>query len=184
MRFASRIALGLLVGSLFVLGSAARHDASAEIINFTANLDVAQETTCGGLGSGSGTGTFEMDTDANTLTIHVEFSGLSTAEIAAHIHGFSGPGVPSGVLFGLPAGSPKDALWNFTEAQQPNIIAGSTYVNIHTTMCTGGEIRGQILQVVQAPAISQVGIVAFATILLAAGAILLRRRRRMKPAVV
>ena len=89
----------------------------------------------------------------------------------------------SGPLFGLPAGSPKDAVWNFTEPQQPNIIAGSTYVNIHSTMCPSGEIRGQILQVVVAPTISRVGIVAFATLLLAAGALALRRRRRAKPAL-
>ena len=91
-----------------------------------------------------------MDTDANTLSVNVSDSGgpaLTTPEIAAHIHGFAPPGTPAGILFGLPLGSPKIAVWNFTEVQQPSIIAGLSYVNLHTTMFPVGEIRGQILRV-------------------------------------
>jgi hypothetical protein len=47
-------------------------------------------------------------------------------------------------------------------------------------MCTGGEIRGQILQVVVAPAISRMGVLVFVATLLTAGALLLRRRRRVR----
>jgi cysteine-rich repeat protein len=91
-----------------------------------------------------------MDTNANTLTITVTdtlVAPLSTPEIAAHIHGFAPPGMPAGIKFGLPLGSPKNAVWNFPESDQASTIAGLTYVNIHTSMFPAGEIRGQILRV-------------------------------------
>jgi hypothetical protein len=95
----------------------------------------------------TGSGTFVMDTVANTLSFDITFSGLTSAETAAHIHGFSGPTACAGILFGLPAGSPKIGVWSFLEAQEANIIAGLTYVNIHTVNFGSGEIRGQIEEV-------------------------------------
>ena len=86
-----------------------------------------------------------IDTAANTLSYHISYSGLSAAETAAHIHGFSAPGVNSGVLTALPATNPKIGTWSYLEAQEANILSGLTYVNIHTTAAPGGEIRGQIL---------------------------------------
>jgi hypothetical protein len=44
-------------------------------------------------------------------------------------------------------GSAKNAIWNFSQAQEANIIAGLTYVNIHSSAFPGGEIRGQIVRV-------------------------------------
>ena len=120
--------------------------AGAAIVQFSATLDGAQETPPNG-SLGSGSGALTMDTDANTLVGSMSFSGLGFAETMAHIHGFSGPGVPSGIVFGLALGSPKAVSWNFAEGQQANIIAGLTYFNVHSTGFPGGEIRGQIVRV-------------------------------------
>ena len=117
----------------------------------------------------TGFGTMDIDTDANTMTIHVEYSGLVGTQTDQHIHGFAPAGVNASVIFPLPAGgSPINAVWNFTEAQQANILAGLTYVNIHTTVFPGGEIRGQIVPVPEPTGLA----------LIALGAIPMLRRRR------
>ena len=97
--------------------------------------------------TGSGGGRFVIDTDANTVDFWISYAGLSSAEVAAHIHGdaLSSPGHNAGVLFNLPAGNPKVGTWNYSEAQEPMILAGLCYANIHTTNNPGGEMRGQIV---------------------------------------
>lgn len=95
-----------------------------------------------------GCGMFIVDTDANTMTYRITRWGLTSAETAAHIHGFSDPGVNSGVQHPLPAGDLKVGVWNFTEAQESAILMGRCYVNIHTANFPGGEIRGQIMDAV------------------------------------
>jgi cysteine-rich repeat protein len=122
--------------------------ARATIIQFAApSIDGTQETPPNG-SVAMASGVMTMDTDANTLSFNIVVTvPPPSGEIAAHIHGFSGPGVPSGILFPLPLGSPKIGVWNFTEPQQPNIIAGLTYVNIHSNAFPGGEIRGQVERV-------------------------------------
>jgi cysteine-rich repeat protein len=123
--------------------------ASASTVNFTATINGAQETPPNG-SPAVWSGSFTMDTVLDTLTITVTdtLAGpLLGPELAAHIHGFAGPGVPAGIKFGLPPGSPKNAVWNFTAADEASIIAELTYVNIHSTSFVGGEVRGQILRV-------------------------------------
>jgi cysteine-rich repeat protein len=141
--FAVTSALAIAIAAAaWVVAAAPAHAAT---VQFAATIDAAQETPPNG-STATGSGTMVMDTDANTLTINVTFSGLGSPELFSHIHGFSGPGVPAGIVFGLPNGSPKNAVWNFMEAQQAQIIAGLTYVNIHSNGFPGGEIRGQVLR--------------------------------------
>lgn len=121
--------------------------AGAAIVHFAATIDGAQETPPNG-SAGTGTGTFVMDTVANTLSISVTYSGLGSGTIAGHIHGYAGPGVPAGIVYGFTnPNSPINETWNFSESDEPQIIAGLTYVNIHTSGFPAGEIRGQILRV-------------------------------------
>ncbi len=134
-------AIGLLVG----VGPV-----DAVVVTYCANLDGLQEVPPNP-SPGTGTGTFIIDTDANTLTFHVEFSGLIAPETASHIHGYCGPGVPCGVVFPLPLGSPKDGVWAYPEANEASILAGMTYVNVHSSSFPGGEIRGQIVDCTPTP---------------------------------
>jgi hypothetical protein len=93
---------------------------------------------------GTGRAWFLVDTAANTINYRIEFSNLTSAETMAHIHGYAPPGMNGGVVHNLGVGNPKTGVWNYPAADEANILAGLAYVNIHTTMFTGGEIRGQM----------------------------------------
>jgi hypothetical protein len=127
----------LLVGDLF-------EDEEDNEVELKADLDGDQEVPPVVTGA-SGSGEFVLNKDANTLNFEIAYENLEGVETAAHIHGFSGPGVDSGVLFTLPVGSPKIGVWSFDEAQEQSILDGMTYVNIHSDLHPGGEIRGQIV---------------------------------------
>jgi hypothetical protein len=139
-----RRSLDVLALSLFVAVTLVALPARAAIFVYSCVLNPRQETppvAAGPLGAGR----FVIDTDANTVTYRIVFSGLTSAENGAHIHGFVGPGTPGSVLVTLPAGNPKVGVWNYTEPQEANILAGLAYANVHTTNNPGGEIRGQIV---------------------------------------
>ena len=132
---------------LVALGASAA--AQQSLHYFTAKLDGAQQvppvqTTATGFGS------FVMDTAANTVTFHVEFSGLSSAETAANIHGPAATGNSAGILFPLPPGTPKIGTISISDSDEATFLGGQTYVNVHSTLNPNGEIRGQI-QVASVP---------------------------------
>ncbi len=92
----------------------------------------------------TGTGVIEVNTVANTLTYNITFSGLSSAETMAHIHGFGGTGQNAPIIHTLPLGSPKIGVFNYSEAQEFFILNNLSYVDIHSVNFPDGEIRGQI----------------------------------------
>ena len=138
MRLALRTSL---VAAVAVVMAGAAH---ATIVNMTAQLDGLQESPPNASPAG-GTATAVVDTDANTLSYTLTFSGLTATQTAAHIHGFANPGTNAGVLFGIGVGSPLSNTWNYSEAQEANILAGLCYFNVHSGNFPGGEIRGQLL---------------------------------------
>ena len=91
-----------------------------------------------------GCGRFEIDVNTNTIKYYIAFSGLLGAETAAHFHGNAGPGVAAGVKIALPLGNPKVGAAVYLEADEPAILSGNWYVNIHSVVNPGGEIRGQM----------------------------------------
>ena len=87
-----------------------------------------------------------------TLTYKVIWSGLSGNATMGHIHGTGGPGVIAGAIqtfTGLSltaAGSFGGTVFmDGLKFKEEELLAGLYYVNIHTTLYTGGEIRGQIV---------------------------------------
>lgn len=108
------------------------------------SIDGAQETPPNA-SPGTGVAHTLIDTSTNTLFYHIEFSGLSGVENNAHIHGYASPGTPAGVVHPLALGSPKIGAWVYPDANEAQILAGLTYVNIHSTLFGGGEIRGQLV---------------------------------------
>ncbi len=118
---------------------------------FFQNINVTMEAKIRGIYevpkravSATGVGTFLVDREHNVLYYDILING-PLDETAAHIHGFAKPGQNAGVLFALPIGNHKVGSWNFPADFEDEILAGETYVNIHTTQFLGGAIRGQIV---------------------------------------
>jgi len=122
---------------------------------FGGPLDGAQEVPPV-VTAASGEATVVISPDNSTIWYVVEYSGLSGAALAAHIH-TGAAGVVGGVILPLTvSASPmvgtltaanftaSGAITTFAEAVAA-IKAGATYVNVHTAANPGGEIRGQVL---------------------------------------
>jgi hypothetical protein len=118
-----------------------------QIVTHHAELDGQQEVPPNNSGA-RGWGVFTINTGRNTLSYYIAYSGLSSPETGAHIHGMAMYGANAGVLHPLPSGSPKIGVWNYAEADEERILRGMTYVNIHSENFGGGEIRGQIVPIV------------------------------------
>ncbi len=145
--------------------------AHADVTNYTAALSGANEAPAN-TSPGTGAASLLIDYTANTMTLHVDFSGLAYPSTAAHIHCCTpAPGtaevatmVPSfaGFPLGVTAGT-YDMTFDLLSAATYNpqfitdaggtvalaaadlldgIRAGEAYLNIHSTVYTGGEIRG------------------------------------------
>ena len=158
-----------VVASIVALAAAAPVRAHASIVHMAAQINTQQEVPSPG-GGGHGFAVITVDTDANTLTYHIEITGLSSSEIGAHIHGPAAPGeVSFTFLHFLPLGNVKDGVWNYTEDLEPDILAGRTYINCHTQLNQTGEIRGQI--VTSLPLLNRVATWPLAMALLVVGAL-------------
>ena len=119
--------------------------APAQKVAMRATLDGGQEVPPN-VSPGVGTAVAVVDMDANTLSLDLTFHGLSAAESDAHIHGPAQAGVTAGVKFQLPLGNKKTVVWNYSQADEQDILDGLMYVNIHSASFPAGEIRGQILR--------------------------------------
>ena len=136
MRMACTLLIVLSV-TLAVAGAA-----SAQ--SYVATIDGAQEVPPAAT-TAAGSATLTLD-GAKMLSFNISYSGLVGTETAAHIHGPAAVGINAGVVFPLPAGNPKVGMVGpLTPAQEASLNAGLFYINVHSTVFPGGEIRGQIL---------------------------------------
>ena len=154
--------------------------ARASILEFHADINGICATT----GSpGTGTGTFTLDTTTGLLEWEIVISGLTSPELAAHLHGPITPGcgaVGNGVvLLSLLTGSPKIGSETLTAQQQQDLMDGLFYVNIHTDDFLSGEISGEIVFVPPpVPTMSLWGLIALALLILTGQTIEIRHRIR------
>ena len=76
-------------------------------------------------------------------SVTLNFSGLSSPQTDAHIHGPAAPGNNGAVVFPLPSGQVSDFQISLTPAQVQDLKNGLLYVNVHSSTFSNGEIRGQ-----------------------------------------
>lgn len=155
LSLAGAAALMLLVGAV---------SAEAQTLNFTALLSGANETP--GIASGAGgTATVSLNTATRTVTYRVDVYNLPSGATAAHFHA-GGPGVagPVVVNFTVSSGISNDFSISGT-ASAADLVArgdqgirswddfvqaltlGQVYVNVHSSVNPGGEVRGQVVPV-------------------------------------
>ncbi len=109
---------------------------------FVANLNGAQEVPSNN-STATGTATLLLSPDETNARVSLSFTGLSSPESVAHIHGAGPPGVTAPVLFPLPQGDFSDFLIPLNASDVQNLKNGLLYVDVHSDTFVGGEIRGQ-----------------------------------------
>jgi hypothetical protein len=194
MTLRSALSSVLLAASLAVVPAA-----NAALLVFDADLAGTNEVPPNA-SAGSGEGLVEIDTVTRMMRVVASFMNLTGTTTASHIHCCAGPGSNAGVatqvptFSGFPLGVTSgtydmtfdmnlDSSWNPMfiannggSAQSAfdvlllNMQLGRTYLNIHSSVFGGGEIRGQ-LQKVSEPA-------TLALLLFAGVAYRTTRRRR------
>ncbi|MGB5716861.1 MAG: CHRD domain-containing protein [Gammaproteobacteria bacterium] len=132
------------------------NSAGAAIINLQSTIDGAQANAGAGTGSsGTGFATMTLDDATNLFSWDISWSGLNGNISVAHFHGPAAAGQNAGVQvnFGAISGlsSPSIGSTTISDTQEADLLAGLWYINIHTDLFSGGEIRGQV-QVVPIPA--------------------------------
>ncbi len=121
-------------------------------VPFTVTLNGAMERPVKDV---PGTGSGILSLEGNTLTFSISYRDLTGPANNAHIHGPTNTVGSAGVLIDLRpfnggAFGTNGTLAGtivLTDAQKALVLAGLTYVNIHTAANGAGEIRGQIAPV-------------------------------------
>ena len=92
----------------------------------------------------TGGGTATYNAVSRELAFNLSYSGLSSAETMAHIHGQAARGANAGIQVDLAGWNPASKVVTLSPAQETMLFAKQLYVNIHTTNYPNGELRAQI----------------------------------------
>lgn len=137
----------LLGTSLLMAAACKKSDPPASsIITFAALLVGANEVPAN-LSTATGSATALFNNDTKILTLTANFTGMTPT--AAHIHN-AAAGTNGPIVFGLGA-APFSTPISFTSTaltstQEADLKANNYYVNIHSAVFPGGEIRGQLIR--------------------------------------
>jgi hypothetical protein len=114
---------------------------------FLANLSGLQEVPATS-STAKGVAVVTLSADETQATVTVNYSGLSSAVTAVHIHGNAAPGQNAAEIFTVSGASETSgtitATVNLTAAQATALRRQQLYFDIHTNIFPDGEIRGQI----------------------------------------
>jgi uncharacterized repeat protein (TIGR01451 family) len=109
---------------------------------FVANLTGSQETPPND-STATGRASILLSPDEKSGRVSLVFSGLSSGQTDAHIHGPAAPGVSAPPVFPLPLGQLSDFAITLTPSQVQDLKNGLFYINVHSSNFPTGEIRGQ-----------------------------------------
>jgi hypothetical protein len=153
-----------LIGAAALVFVAGVGSAQAQNLNFTAHLSGSNEVP--GVVSGSGgTATITLNTATRAVTYKIDVYNMPSGTTAAHFHA-GGPGVSGPVVVNfsvinnisndfaisgtatatdlVPRFAQGIGSWeDFVQA----LTLGQIYVNVHSSVNPGGEIRGQVVPV-------------------------------------
>ncbi len=151
----SMTGISILVAGLSLVSGTS----TATVHNFTIDGDEAQATTCTAGSTSRIVGTATYDDVTNLVSWSYTFGdnapayddGLllgGAAALFAHFHGPALPGVVSGnILVNTGTANPNSSSATTTPSLGADLIAGLWYLNVHSTTCPGGELRGQLVPV-------------------------------------
>ena len=160
MRLPLRLMLYCAAAFIAVLGLGAQ--ASAQTFTLTATLSGSSENPPINTGA-FGSATVTVDMTARTVTYRVDVYNLPSGVTASHIHvGAIGTNGPVVVNFAPPVPASNDFAFSGTVRDtdfllRPDqgirsaddmfqaILGENSYVNVHSAVNGGGEIRGQLL---------------------------------------
>ncbi|GEM_PF-1021967 len=98
--------------------------------------------------SATGSGAISLNAAGTQALVTMKWAGLTGNTTAGHIHsgrsGVNGPVICDLAPAAAVSGAVVDFLCTFTVAQVTALKQAQLYLNLHTSMFTGGEIRGQI----------------------------------------
>jgi hypothetical protein len=155
--------LSLALAGLFVL-LVSSTQAQAQVLTFNAILHGGNEVPGVVTGAvGGAVVTWNMATKAGTFAVTVLNMPVTTT--ASHIHvGAQGVAGPVVINFPIPTGGPSNDFGlsgtftcsdltnrptqgiNSCEDFEQTLVNGNTYVNVHSGLNPGGEIRGQLIR--------------------------------------
>src|SRR5439155_9448795 len=160
--------------TLTLLGAACSKDSTTSttnllpLVKYTATLTAAAERPGPAVSNGTGTFTGTYDPNTGYLTYTVTYAGLTANSTVSHIHGPGTAEQAVGVILDFSKfGNVLFAAGNRTQTFNGVLLMNSTtfftttvsgdsvrklmdtglaYVNVHSSLYPGGEIRGQIIK--------------------------------------
>lgn len=152
----------MVAAVMFFLGTA--NTAQAQVINLAAVMTGSNETPVPLVNGAYGIATVTVNLATQTVTWNIDVWNLPSGMSAGHFH-VGGPGVGGPTVVNLVfspgisndfnlSGSattptaglrPDQGIRSWEDFLQA-VVGGQTYLNIHTAVNGGGEIRGQVLR--------------------------------------
>ena len=118
-------------------------------VTYIMTIDGAQETPSVTDSPAFGSGTATLDLDTNMFSWDISYQDLTGPLIAAHFHGPAPRCEPAVIEVTISNGGPATGTLIGAAAisalQAADFLAGQWYVNLHTALHGGGEIRGQAM---------------------------------------
>ena len=146
----------LVVAGILTLSLALAGAASAAVHVGTIQGDVGQTSFCTEPSTSQAIGTVTYDDVTHAFSWSYTYGDNAPdfdngalynggTENGSHFHGPAPIGVHAPIVRNLGTGNPNTGSGTINAADGPDLLAGLWFLNVHSTECTGGEIRGQVL---------------------------------------